>query len=135
MGPYTISQLARAAAVPTSTVRYYERIGLLKPEERSRANYRLYGGESLRRLRFIRAAQAVGFALDDIGALLGEQTLSCRDVQALVETRLADVGERLKDLRHVQRTLKSTLAKCRASDGRVCSVVDQLRSKSQQPLG
>jgi DNA-binding transcriptional MerR regulator len=53
---YTISQLAHAASVPTSTVRYYERIGLLQPEARSAGNYRLYGPEALARLRFIRAA-------------------------------------------------------------------------------
>jgi DNA-binding transcriptional MerR regulator len=53
---YTISQLARAAGVPTSAVRYYERIGLLQPHGRTGGNYRLYGKEALERLRFIRAA-------------------------------------------------------------------------------
>lgn len=132
-GSYTISQLARAVEVPTSTLRYYERIGLLKPEGRSGGNYRLYADASLRRLRFIRAAQAVGFALDDIKTLLGEgdgKALACHEVQALIESRLADVEKWLKDLRHVQRALKSTLAKCQASEGRVCYVIDSLRSKS-----
>lgn len=129
---YTISQLARAVGVPTTTLRYYERIALLRPEDRTGANYRLYGDESLRRVRFVRAAQAIGFALDDIRALLGERddtTLSCREVQALIEARLSDVEKRLKDLRHVQRALKTTLAKCQESEGRVCYVMDSLRSK------
>lgn len=130
-GEYTISQLARAVGVPTSTLRYYERIGLMKPEDRSRADYRLYSQQSVRQLRFIRAAQAIGFALDDIKALLGERddgALSCREVQALIEARLADVKKRLKDLRHVQGALKSALAKCQRSEGRVCYVMDSLRS-------
>ena len=63
---YTISQLARAAETPTTTVRYYERIGLFEPADRSQNNYRLYSDESLRKLRFIRAAQAIGFTLDDV---------------------------------------------------------------------
>jgi DNA-binding transcriptional MerR regulator len=63
---YTITQLAQAANVPTTTLRYYERAGLVLPEGRSQGNYRLYSDESLRRLRFIRAAQAVGFTLDDV---------------------------------------------------------------------
>ena len=67
---YTIGQLARAAGVPTSTVRYYERIGLVRPAGRTAGNYRVYGEEALECLRFIRAAQATGFALEDISALL-----------------------------------------------------------------
>lgn len=63
---YTIGQLARAVGVPTSTVRYYERIGLLQPDGRTAGNYRLYGKEALECLRFIRAAQATGFTLEDI---------------------------------------------------------------------
>ena len=92
-GWYTISQLAKAAETPTSTLRYYERIGLLRPEDRSPANYRLYDDESLRRLRFIRAAQTIGFTLDHVSTLLGNRdgkTPTCSEVQALIEERLAD---------------------------------------------
>ena len=63
---YTISQLSKAAEIPTTTVRYYERIGLVEPEDRSQGNYRLYSNESLKKLKFIRAAQAVGFTLEDV---------------------------------------------------------------------
>jgi hypothetical protein len=48
---YTNSELARSVGVPTTTLRYYERIGLLEPEDRSQGNYRLYSGESLPRKR------------------------------------------------------------------------------------
>jgi len=115
---FTISQLAKTAAVPATTVRYYERAGLLEPEGRSAGNYRLYGDESLRRLKFIRAAQAIGFTLDDVRDLLGRvegEPPLCRGVQALIEQRLAEVAGRLKDLRHVQRVLKSSLARCKTS--------------------
>ena len=67
---YTIGQLARAAALPTSTVRYYERQGLLQPARRAENNYRVYRHDMLQRLRFIRAAQATGFTLDDVRTLL-----------------------------------------------------------------
>jgi DNA-binding transcriptional MerR regulator len=115
---YTIAQLARAAAVPNSTLRYYERARLLLPEGRSPGNYRLYSGESLRRLKFIRAAQAAGFTLNDVRKLLGEQSgnaPSCRDVQTLIEKRLSDVRQRLCDLRRVERALSSSLRKCKRS--------------------
>src|SRR5262245_44204664 len=130
----TISQLAKAVVVPTTTVRYYERAGLLKPEDRSAGNYRLYGDESLRRLKFIRAAQAIGFTLDDVKELLGrvdEEPPPCREVQTLIEGRLADIAERLKDLRHVQRVLKSSLERCRKTEqAGCCHVIETLRRES-----
>ena len=124
---YTISQLAKAADIPTTTVRYYERIGLVEPEDRSQGNYRLYSDESLDKLKFIRAAQATGFILDDVKALLGhgDECPCCGDVQQLIEDRLADIDCRLKDLRRFQRILKSALKKCQQSNARArCHMID-----------
>jgi len=114
--PYTIGQLARAAGVPTSTVRYYERIGLLRPSGRTTGNYRVYGEDALERLRFIRAAQAAGFTLEDIATLLGLRdgsTAASQAVQTLIEERLSDVEKRMADARHVQSVLKASLELCR----------------------
>lgn len=132
---FTISQVANAAGLPISTVRYYERVGLVEPEDRSAGNYRLYSEESLRRLKFIRAAQAIGFTLDDVKALLstpGHTASSCREVQSLIEDRLAEVGSRLEDLRHVQRVLKSSLEKCRETErADCCHVIETLRETAK----
>lgn len=129
---YTIGQLARVAGVPTSTVRYYERIGFLCPAGRTAGNYRVYGAETLQRVRFIRAAQATGFTLADITALLHLQDegtpARCHDVQVLIEERLAELAKRLADLHHVRDVLTASLAICRQSqqqDER-CVVLDQL---------
>jgi MerR family mercuric resistance operon transcriptional regulator len=116
---FTIGQLANAAGVPTSTVRYYERVGLLKPSGRSEGNYRLYGEEALERLRFIRAAQTTGFALDDVPVMLGHRhasAASCREVQVLIENRLLEIKRRMEDLRHVERVLRSALDTCRQTE-------------------
>lgn len=129
-GQYTISQLAKAAQIPTTTVRYYERIGLVHPEDRSAGNYRLYSDESLQRLKFIRAAQAIGFTLDDVRALLGEggSVPCCGDVQQLIEDRLGEIDQRLKDLRQVERVLKDALAKCHTRNARrACHVLESLK--------
>lgn len=127
---YTIGQLAQAADVPTTTVRYYERIGLVDPEDRSAGNYRLYSDESLNKLKFIRAAQAIGFTLEDVKSLLGSDdnhSPACGDVQTLIEDRLADIEDRLKDLRQVKRVLKSALKHCRQSEKRgECHVLQSL---------
>lgn len=122
---FTIGELAKAADVPTSTVRYYERAGILRPSGRSAGNYRVYSEAELERLRFIRAAQATGFTLDDIKALL--RPAACTTVQSLIEERLEQVAERLSELRRVQRVLKGALAECleHEQSGR-CRVIETL---------
>lgn len=127
---YTIGALARAANVPTTTIRYYERAGLLPPESRSGGNYRDYTDRSLERLLFIRAAQTNGFTLDDVRRLLDFQDGAldpCQEVQSLIEGRLRDLEERLKQLRTVRRALRISLEVCHsgASSGR-CQVLDGL---------
>lgn len=116
--------------MPTTTLRYYERAGLLAPEGRTHGNYRLYSGASLQRLRFIRAAQATGFTLNDVRILLGSQegsAASCDEVQKLIEERLSGIEQQLKDLRAVQRVLRAARQKCRdgEQDG-CCHVVESL---------
>ncbi len=131
---YTISQLASAAGLPTSTLRYYERVGLVQPTTRAENNYRLYTEDTLQRLRFIRAAQATGFTLDDVHTLLalheGDMAL-CRDVQPLITKRLGDVSQRIKAMRHIQRILKSMLALCHEQEqDAICHVVDSLTTEA-----
>ena len=128
----SIGDLAKAAGVPTSTIRYYERAGLLRPSARSPSNYRIYSEAELERLRFIRAAQATGFTLEDVTELL--RPAACGKVQALIEERLAQVSERMKELRHVQKVLRVSLAECHdhRETGR-CRVVDELTARSKMP--
>lgn len=115
----TIGELAKAAGVPTSTVRYYERVGLLEPAGRTEGNYRAYGEDALERLQFIRAAQATGFTLHDIASLLplhsGTRS-SCKAVQGLIRERLAEVRKRMADLRRVERVLRSAFGECQTSE-------------------
>ncbi len=127
----TIGQLADGAGVPASTVRYYERAGLLRPSARSAANYRLYTSEDLQRLRFIRAAQATGFTLDDIRELL--RPAPCGRVQARIEARLGDVENRIHELQHVRRVLAAALAVCRQHEasGR-CGVLDSISASARR---
>src|SRR5207248_5862685 len=103
---YNIGQLARAAGVLISTLRYYERVGLLAPAGRAHDNYRFYTHDTLQIVRFIRAAQATGFTLENVHTLLtlwhGQSAL-CKDVQPLVAKRLEEVTQRFQDMRHIQR--------------------------------
>ena len=129
---YTIGELAKATDVATSTLRYYERRGLVEPDNRSAGNYRLYGPETLERVRFIRAAQATGFTLDDVAMLLDVRVAAntaCEDVQVLMEGRLANVKNRMAELNHVQAVLTSFLKKCQATKRRGhCAVIEELNA-------
>lgn len=130
MSQYTIGQLAREAGVATSTVRYYERRGLLHPKARSHSNYRVYGDAQLQRLLFVRSAQAVGFTLTDIETLLrfrdGEDA-PCHEVQEIITSRLAQVIEQTNNLMHMQNMLQKWLVICKEAEctGR-CGVLEGL---------
>jgi DNA-binding transcriptional MerR regulator len=133
MPGHTIGQLARRAGVPVSTVRYYERRGLLRPERRTRGNYRFYDDAALERLRFIRSAQATGFSLKDIEELLGlvaSDDLPCDDVTAVTKKRLAEVRLRLRELRHVEAVLaKSLKSCCKGEDIDLCRDIGRLQGR------
>lgn len=132
----TIGELADAAGVPTTTVRFYERRGLIAPDGRSESNYRLYGESSLERLRFIVAAKGAGFALSDIRALLDFDdgvTAPCREVQELIEQRLARTRAQLERLREIDSRLSAWLRACKRAEkeGR-CEVVELLHTREKR---
>lgn len=134
-GLVTIGEAARRVGVAPSALRFYEREGLLRPAQRGNAGYRLYSREDVERLRFLRSAQAAGFALKDIRALLsfadaadaGRQ----RDVQRLIEQRLAEVDTRLSELRRLRAPLRRALDRCRACRGKKSTVLEDLRTQHQ----
>lgn len=125
-----IGELAGAVGVPTSTVRFYERRGLLPADGRSPAKYRLYGEAALERLRFIRLAQSTGFTLEDIAALLElreERRPSRTEVRTMLTNRLADVRRRILDLEALERVLNQSVEACsRGRGGDCCPVVQGL---------
>ena len=130
-GLMAIGQAAKAVGVAPSALRYYERQSLVAPSARSRAGYRLYLQEDVDRLKFVRSAQAVGFALDDIRLLLdflAADRKSCRaEVRRLIEERLAEVDTKMKDLRKVRKTLGQALDRCSRSRDE-CMVLKDLSS-------
>ncbi len=130
--PLTIGALAKRANVPASTVRYYERTGLLQPAGRTDSNYRVYNEDAIERLQFVASAKNAGFTLDDISNLLAIRdghSSPCSEVQALVETRLDDVKLKLDTLRDAEKVLKRFLALCSASDDDDCEALNRLSSK------
>ncbi len=124
----TVGQLARDAAVNVETVRYYQRIGLLSLPSRNYGSIRRYLADDLKRIRFIKRAQNLGFSLDEVALLLGlSDGRHCAETKALAQTRLAVVEEKLADLEVIRKALKGLVAKClKGSRGCGCPVIDAL---------
>jgi DNA-binding transcriptional MerR regulator len=116
----TIGRLGSLAGLEPKTLRYYDRVGLVRPAGRTAAGYRLYDEDTVNRLHFIRRAKALGMALADIRRILAvrdEGAAPCQHVIALVTDNLTKVEgqiahlERLRgDLRRFRRLLKQEVS-------------------------
>jgi MerR family mercuric resistance operon transcriptional regulator/MerR family gold-responsive transcriptional activator of gol and ges genes len=113
----TIGKLAKLVGINIQTVRYYERRSLLSPMAKRPSGYRLYGEDAIRRLRFIKNAQTLGFTLHEIAELLNLRVSSlarCGDVQRTAQTKLVQVEAKVTDLRALARALQGLIQACRA---------------------
>ncbi len=116
MDSMTIGQLARQADVSVETVRYYERRCLLPEPPRSLSGYRQFPGDALRRLRFIRRAQDVGFTLAEIEELLAlrtETVSQCREAESTATRAIERVDLRKAELSRMKTALASLVDSCR----------------------
>lgn len=104
----TIGELAQRLGLNPRTLRYYERIGLIPPAERTGSGYRVYSTADEERVRFIKSAQRLGLNLGEIKETLafrerGERP--CSYVAGLIDERLGEVNQRLRELRAFKREL------------------------------
>lgn len=125
----TIGQLALAADVHIETVRYYQRVGLLREPERPLGGVRRYEHQDLARLQFIRRAKAMGFTLDEIAGLLElKGKRACDQTRRLTERKLLDVRRKLEDLQRLETELVQLTDDCaHAPRGGHCPTLDFLR--------
>jgi len=124
------SELAAQAAVNPQTLRYYERRGLLAEPVRSPSGYRAYPDEAVRRVRFIKRAQELGFTLAEVETLLhlaegGPE--NCDKVRALAEEKIANLRRRIADLQALQGGLTRLIATCELPRAqRECPILREL---------
>lgn len=107
-----IGELARMAGVGVETVRYYQRLGLVRMPVKPAGGTRRYADDDLVRLRAIRRAQQLGFALADIRTLLQLSPTACGDAQAVARQTLTQVREAMDDLQRLAAALEAALARC-----------------------
>lgn len=123
--------LARRTGCNLETIRYYEKIGMMPEPPRTEAGYRVYDDRHVERLRFILRARELGFSLDDIRGLLAlvdRGTQTCGEVKERTERHIADVREKIADLKRIERVLAETAAKCAGDEVPDCPVLEALTS-------
>lgn len=126
---FTIGKLATAGDVGVETVRYYQRRGLLDTPVRSGGDgwgggIRRYGDDDLRRLKFIRSAQASGFTLDEISELLALEASDDRvRVRTLARQRIDMLDEKITQMTETRAALARLADQCAASDKGPCPIL------------
>jgi MerR family mercuric resistance operon transcriptional regulator len=129
-----IGTAAKTAGVSVETVRFYERQGLIgQPSRPIDGGYRSYPSETVGRIRFIRQAQDLGFALKEIDELLSlraDPSTDCADVRARASAKLEDVKMKIARLAAIQSALQDLISACPGggAEARYCSILEALET-------
>ena len=139
MSGLRVSELAERAGVAPSTVRFYERAGLLSPARRAPNGYRVFDESALEELAFVNRAKGIGMSLDDISDLLavwphGEcHSLQAR-LRAFLVERIDEVHDQVDELGTFERQLNTVLSRLSATAGRTLRQGVRLRGRPRSLL-
>jgi MerR family mercuric resistance operon transcriptional regulator len=127
----TIGRLAEASGVHLETIRYYERIGLIRKPERTAGGHRSYTAAALARLRLIRCSRELGFgteAIRDLLRLSDAGSGTCREARALAQQHVTAIQSRIDQLLLVKDTLLRVMQACPAdaSPTDACPILDYM---------
>jgi len=125
---YKISDISKETGFTADTLRYYEKVGLLKNINRASSGVRLYNDTDLSRLRFIQRAKTMNFSLDEISKLLQMRENPARakkNVRQLTQNKLDEVEQHLKILNTLRNELTLLVNLCTGSkDG--CPIIEDI---------
>lgn len=134
-----IGEIADKVGVATSAIRFYEEAGLLPEPERTPSGYRDYDPSVIDRLGFIRAGQAAGLTLKELREVLGIRDRGetpCSHVATLIDRRITEVDQRIKELRGLRRYLATLSEEAADFDPAgcppesVCQILDRGRFRA-----
>jgi len=124
----TIGKLATAGGVGVETIRFYQRRGLLETPTRD-DGIRRYGSDDVRRLRFIRQAQAAGFTLEKIKELLLLDASDDRPrVRELAKERISALDAKIDELKQARDALKRLARECGSGSAGPCPILTSFES-------
>jgi Cd(II)/Pb(II)-responsive transcriptional regulator len=132
-----IGELAEATGTPVVTVRFYEHEGLLPAPARTSSNYRIYGGEHVERLAFIRHCRSLDMTLEEIRLLLEFKDApqeDCGAINALLDAHIEHVAERIQELKGLEKELKALRSQCEhIQAGKDCGILSTLSVSAKTP--
>lgn len=128
MGELTIGRLADEAGVNVETIRYYQRRGLMAEPEKPGNGQRRYPPAVIKRVRFIKRAQVLGFTLLEIGSLLElDEAHACTETRELAAHKLQVIEAKLADLKAMRKALTALLRQCDTGTGKDrCPIIHAL---------
>jgi len=112
---YRISAFAEKCGVNKETIRYYEHKALLKEPSRTNAGYRIYSDDDVKRVKFIKRLQDLGFSLSEIYKLLGvvdNDEVRCKNIFEFVSKKEIEIQEQIADLKRIESMLKDLKSRC-----------------------
>jgi MerR family mercuric resistance operon transcriptional regulator len=129
MAKLTIGRVAIAGGVNVETIRYYQRRGLLEEPAKLIGEYRNYSTEIVKRIRFIKRAQALGFSLRDVAELLQLDVAdACAKSCALADRKLAVIDQKIAELTAMRRSLAKLIGQCNKKSRRgACPIIEALQ--------
>ena len=135
--PLSSGELARESRVNVETVRYYERRGLLPHPPRGAGGFRQYAPDAVRRIRFIKRAQELGFTLKEIAELLSlrvEPDTTCATVKQRAGAKIRQIEAKVRELEGMKLALQKLRATCReAAPVSQCPLLDALEAQESEP--
>lgn len=133
--PLRSGDLARESGVNLQTIRFYEREGLLPAPPRSGSGYRAFPDSSVRRVRFVKRAQELGFSLAEIRELLTlrvDHRRDRKDVRALARTKLEEIEGKIASLEAMRQALQHLAQQCKGhGPADECPILQAIDSQEQ----
>ncbi|ARM91515.1 Cu(I)-responsive transcriptional regulator protein HmrR 1 (plasmid) [Rhizobium sp. CIAT894] len=127
-----IGEASQRSGLPSKTIRYYEDIGLIRPE-RGGNGYRDYAAADVHKLRFLQRSRGLGFSVEECRQLLAlyeDKSRASADVKDIAETKLAEIDRKIRDLSELRRTLEQLVHACHGNDRPDCPILEELSDGS-----
>ena len=132
MKSMTISELGRKVGIGRETIRFYERKGILPMPQKDTRGYRVYSGEDVKRLQFVRSSKLLGFSLDEIVEILTiheNSENSCDTIKVTVVEKIEEINEKILQLKKINKALNVLKNNCNPAQSS-CAVIDQLEKEN-----
>jgi len=126
---FGIGEMSRKTGVKIETVRYFEKIGMMPAPERSEGGNRRYSTDHLQRLFFINRCRQIGFNQSEIKALLSmvdNKGVTCGEVHTITTEHIADIRQKIRDLRKLEKVLTQMANECSRGDIPDCPIIETL---------